>query len=103
MNVTVKMPPEMKSALEKLAKTEFSSVSGILKKAADKYLQENGIDWKNVAWTHLGTAARMKQLGKWITRAQALARTPQEKRRVALWHDALWKWMEDGRAEYLAQ
>jgi len=46
MNVTVKMPPEMKQALEKLAKKEFTSVSGILKKAAEKYLQENGLDWK---------------------------------------------------------
>lgn len=46
MNVTVKMPPEMKKALEKLAKQEFSSVSGILKKAAEKYLQEHNIDWR---------------------------------------------------------
>lgn len=46
MNVTVKMPPEMKKALEKLAENEFSSVSGILKKAAEKYLQEHGIDWR---------------------------------------------------------
>ena len=46
MNVTVKMPPQMKKALEKLADEEFSSVSGILKKAAEKYLQEQGIDWR---------------------------------------------------------
>lgn len=46
MNVTVKMPPQMKKALEKLAEKEFSSVSGILKKAAEKYLQEHGIDWR---------------------------------------------------------
>ena len=46
MNVTVKMPPEMKQALEKLAEKEFTSVSGILKKAAEKYLKENGLDWK---------------------------------------------------------
>ena len=46
MNVTVKMPPQMKKALEKLAEKEFSSVSGILKKAAEKYLKEQGIDWK---------------------------------------------------------
>jgi len=46
MNVTVKMPPKMKKALEKLAEKEFSSVSGILKKAAEKYLQEHGIDWR---------------------------------------------------------
>ena len=46
MTVTVKMPPEMKRALEKLAKQEFSSVSGILKKAAEKHLQEHGINWR---------------------------------------------------------
>jgi len=46
MNVTVKMPPKMKKALEKLAEKEFSSVSGILKKAAEKYLQEHSIDWR---------------------------------------------------------
>ena len=46
MTVTVKMPPEMKKALEKLAEKEFSSVSGILKKAAEKYLLEHGMDWR---------------------------------------------------------
>ena len=46
MNVTVKMPPDMKKALENLAKQDFSSVSGILKKAAEKYLLEHGIDWR---------------------------------------------------------
>ena len=49
MNVTVKMPPEMKKALEKLAEKEFSSVSGIIKKSAEKYLLKNGIDWRNVS------------------------------------------------------
>ena len=46
MNVTIKMPPNMKKALEKLAKQEFSSVSGVLKKAAEKYLKEHDIDWR---------------------------------------------------------
>ncbi len=46
VNITVKCPPEMKKALGKLAQKEFSSVSGILKKAAEKYLQEQGIDWR---------------------------------------------------------
>ncbi len=46
VNVTVKMPPEMKSALEELAGKEFTSVSGLLKKAAEKLLQENGVDWR---------------------------------------------------------
>ena len=49
VNVTVKMPPDMKKALEKLAGKEFSSVSGILKKSAEKYLLENGIDWRKVS------------------------------------------------------
>jgi metal-responsive CopG/Arc/MetJ family transcriptional regulator len=46
MNVTVKMPSSMKKALEKVAKEEFSSVSGIIKKASEKYLLEHGIDWR---------------------------------------------------------
>ena len=46
VNVTVKMPPNMKKALEKLAQKEFSSVSGILKKATERYLLEHGIDWR---------------------------------------------------------
>ena len=46
MNVTVKMPPQMKKALEKLAEKEFTSVSGILKKASEKYLKEHGVDWR---------------------------------------------------------
>src|SRR5208282_4715697 len=45
----------------------------------------NGIDWRNVAWTHLGTAERMQQLGGLMTQAQTLAQTVQEKRRVGLW------------------
>jgi len=46
LNVTIKMPPDMKKAIEKLAKQEFSSVSGILKKAAENYLLEHDIDWR---------------------------------------------------------
>ena len=40
VNVTIKMPPNMKKAIEKLAETEFSSVSGILKKAAVSAYQQ---------------------------------------------------------------
>ncbi len=46
VNVSIKMVPKMKKALEKLAEKEFTSVSGILKKAAEKYLKDNGIDWR---------------------------------------------------------
>lgn len=64
--------------------------------------RRNGIDWRNVAWTHLGTAERMQELGGLMAEARALAQTDMEKRRTALWDEALWKWMEAGRAEYLA-
>jgi predicted transcriptional regulator len=46
MNVTIKMPPEMKAALEKQAEREFTSVSGLLKKAAEQYLKGQGVDWR---------------------------------------------------------
>ena len=46
VNVTIKMPPEMNKALEKIAEKEFSSVTGILKKAAEMYLLDQGIDWR---------------------------------------------------------
>lgn len=64
--------------------------------------RKNGIDWKNVAWTHLGTGPRMKRLGQLMDEAHTRAQTEVEKRRVTLWNDALWKWMQEGRAEYLA-
>jgi len=44
--ISIKVDPRMKKALEKLAEKEFSSVSGILKKAAEKYLQDHDIDWR---------------------------------------------------------
>lgn len=44
--ISIKVDPRMKKALEKLANQEFSSVSGILKKAAEKYLLEHDIDWR---------------------------------------------------------
>ena len=46
MPVSIKIDPRMKNALEKLAKREFTSVSSLLKKGAEKVLQENGIDWR---------------------------------------------------------
>jgi len=61
--------------------------------------RRNGIDWKKVAWTHLGAEERMKELGALMHRAQTLAQTEQEKQRVELWCGALWKWMEEGYNE----
>lgn len=65
--------------------------------------KKNSIDWKNVAWTQLGTAERMESLGKHIAEAEAVAQTDLEKEHVARWRKALWQWMLDGRAEYLAK
>ena len=44
--ISLKIDPKMKKALENQAEREFSSVSSILKKAAEKYLLEQGIDWR---------------------------------------------------------
>lgn len=44
--LSVKIDRKMKQALEKLAEKEFSPVATIVKKALDKYLQEQGIDWR---------------------------------------------------------
>ena len=44
--LSIKVDPKMKKALEELAEKEFSSVSAIVKKAVDKHLQEQGIDWR---------------------------------------------------------
>lgn len=67
------------------------------------FYRDNGIDWRGVAWEALGTEARMDELGEFIATAEATAQTPVEKQRVALWRDALWSWMEEGRAALLAE
>jgi metal-responsive CopG/Arc/MetJ family transcriptional regulator len=46
VHISIKVPPKLKKALEKQAEKEFASVSGILKKAAETYLQDHGIDWR---------------------------------------------------------
>ena len=45
--INVRIDPRMKQAIEKVAKKEFSSVSGIIKKSVQEYIQqEHGIDWE---------------------------------------------------------
>ena len=65
--------------------------------------RRSGVDWKAAAWEHLGTESRMKRLGKWITEAQAVATTAEEKQRVDLWTNALWRYMVQGREKYFAE
>ena len=45
--LSIKIDPNMKKALEELAEKEFSPVSTLVKKAIDKYLQEQGIKWRD--------------------------------------------------------
>jgi hypothetical protein len=82
---------------------ELENIATNPKNYPKPYYKKNAIDWKNVAWTTLGTEPRMKQLGALMDEAKRLAQTEQEKKRVGLWNDAIWKWMVEGRAAYLAK
>ena len=44
--INIRIDPKMKQAIEKVAKKEFSTVSGIIKKAAQEYMEKQGIDWE---------------------------------------------------------
>jgi predicted DNA-binding protein len=46
MPTSIKLDPQMKQALEKLAKKQFVPVSSLIKQAIEKYLQDQGIDWR---------------------------------------------------------
>jgi len=45
MPTSIKLDPQMKQALENLAKEQFVPVSSLIKQAIAKYLEEKGIDW----------------------------------------------------------
>ena len=44
--INIRIDPRMKQALEKVAKKEFSTVSGIIKKSVQEYMEKQGIDWE---------------------------------------------------------
>jgi predicted transcriptional regulator len=46
MPTSIKLDPNMKQALEKLAKEQFVPVTSLIKQAIAKYLEEQGIDWR---------------------------------------------------------
>ena len=46
MPTSIKLDPEMKQALEKLAKEHFVPVTSLIKQAIAKFLLEQGIDWR---------------------------------------------------------
>lgn len=63
------------------------------------YLRRDGIDWKKAAWEKLGTSQRLEELGALITQATETAASESERQRVALWRNALWDWMRQGREQ----
>ena len=52
---------------------------------------------EEIAWGSLGTAERMEELGLYMARAKALARTEAEKLRVRLFEEGIWQYMLEGR------
>ena len=44
--LNLKIDPRMKAALKKLADKQFTSVSAVVKQAAERHLKDNGIDWR---------------------------------------------------------
>jgi predicted DNA-binding protein len=44
--LTIKLPPEMKEALKRVSDRQFISVSAATKQAIERYLLEQGIDWR---------------------------------------------------------
>ena len=58
---------------------------------------------KNIAWEHLGTAARMDAFAKLMAQARRAAATDLEKRRVALFEKEVWDYMAEGRKQYFGR
>jgi len=58
---------------------------------------------RQTAWANLGTSERMAGLEAVMNRAVTAAQTDIEKQRVGLWRDSIWRWMLDGREQYLAE
>ena len=44
--LTLKVDPRMKAALKKIAEKQFISTSAAVKQAVEKYLQNQGVDWR---------------------------------------------------------
>ena len=44
--INIKLDPRMKAAIQKAAEKQFISMSAMIKQAIEKYLKEQGIDWR---------------------------------------------------------
>jgi hypothetical protein len=56
-----------------------------------------------IAWGRLGTEQRMAELASLMQQAKEMAKTDQEKRRVALFELGTWNYMLEGRGQYAAR
>jgi hypothetical protein len=54
----------------------------------------------DVSWDNQGNAAVMKRLGEYMDQAKTLAQTADQKRRIALFDEAVWRFMLAGQREY---
>ena len=58
---------------------------------------------EDIAWTWLGTAERMAELGKLMEEAESVAVTSVQKQRILLFREGVWEYMVEGRRKYLAK
>jgi hypothetical protein len=56
-----------------------------------------------MAWRYLGTEERMRELGTLMAKALAVSVSETERERVALFKEAIWDYMTEGRRKYLAK
>ncbi len=46
IQINIKLEPQMKEAIRKLADKQFISMSAVIKQAIEKHLQDHGIIWR---------------------------------------------------------
>lgn len=63
--LTIKIDPRMKSALQSLGESRFTSVSAVVKQAIEGHLKENGIDWRGeIGKGGGGPAVQQRSVGR---------------------------------------
>lgn len=67
-----------------------------------KNLKEDFFQTEEIAWKYLGTEERMAKLGLLMDEATRLAVGDIEQQRVALFRQAIWDHMVEGRRQYMA-
>jgi hypothetical protein len=56
---------------------------------------------EDLAWGTLGTEERLAELGEIMEKARQAARTELEKKRVALFDEAVWQYIVEGRRRWV--